>query len=105
MEIKLQGMASDHFVFRLIAKNTRPTVVAIQQPAIQTPDANPRDIPLKKEPIALLRTQQGLVSPFSLGDVTGDAGTAHDVSACVLNWGNTQGYIDSFAGFADPNRF
>ena len=38
--IKLRRVASTKFVFRLITKNPCSTIVAIQQPSIQTRDAH-----------------------------------------------------------------
>ena len=70
-------------------------------------------VPLVGEHPSRLRRQlkpffalsQCLVSPFSLGDITGDFGSAHHPASCILNRGNSQGDIHSLPCLRNSNRF
>src|SRR5579872_5533991 len=50
-------------------------------------------------------TSKRLFRTLSLGDVTGNSRNAHGSTTCILNWGDSQGYIDFLSGFGNTNGF
>src|ERR1700756_2233780 len=71
------------------------------------------DIPLKTANVSNLLCQsqpffagaQFLFCQLSFADVTGNSRNAHHSANRILNWGNSQGYVDSFPGFGNPEPF
>src|SRR6201997_4460284 len=69
------------------------------------------NMPLKTANVSnLLRQSQPffagaycLFCQLALRDVTGNSRNAHHSATRILNWRNSQGYVDSFPGFGNPN--